>query len=60
MPLEQEALRRERQAEPAIWTRGELRDLQHKAQKFGFWGLSTPEQYGGMDLPAVTAVPALG
>jgi hypothetical protein len=27
--------------------------LQQKAKKFGFWGLSTPEDYGGMDLPAV-------
>jgi alkylation response protein AidB-like acyl-CoA dehydrogenase len=50
---EAEALRRERQGESAI-TRAELRDLQHAAGKFGFWGLSTPQQYGGMELPAVT------
>ncbi|MBM2622549.1 acyl-CoA/acyl-ACP dehydrogenase [Actinoplanes sp. LDG1-06] len=52
MPLEQEALLRERRHEPGL-DRSELRELQLKAKKFGFWGLSTPEQYGGMDLPAV-------
>ncbi|MCY1140746.1 acyl-CoA dehydrogenase family protein [Actinoplanes sp. Pm04-4] len=52
MPLEQEALLRERRHEPGL-DRSELRELQQKAKKFGFWGLSTPEEYGGMDLPAV-------
>src|ERR1700760_2390827 len=52
MPLEQEALLRERRHEPGL-DRSELRELQLKAKKFGFWGLSTPEEYGGMDLPAI-------
>ncbi|NMO50432.1 acyl-CoA dehydrogenase [Actinoplanes sp. TBRC 11911] len=52
MPLEQEALLRERRQEPGL-ERGVLRELQLKAKKFGFWGLSTPEEYGGMNLPAV-------
>jgi acyl-CoA dehydrogenase len=52
MPLEQEALLRERRHEPGL-TRDELRELQQKAKKFGFWGLSTPEEFGGMNLPAV-------
>ena len=52
MPLEQEVLRRERAHEPGL-RRDELRELQHRAKKFGFWGLGTPEEYGGMDLPAV-------
>jgi alkylation response protein AidB-like acyl-CoA dehydrogenase len=52
MPLEQELLRRERAHQPGV-ERSELRELQLKAKKFGFWGLSTPERYGGMDLPAV-------
>ncbi|MGK5679189.1 acyl-CoA dehydrogenase family protein [Actinoplanes sp. URMC 104] len=52
MPLEQEALLRERRHEPGL-DRSELRELQQKAKKFGFWGLSTPEEYGGMNLPAV-------
>jgi alkylation response protein AidB-like acyl-CoA dehydrogenase len=53
MPLEAEVLRRERAHQPGL-TRSELRELQLKARKFGFWGLSTPEEHGGMDLPAVT------
>ena len=52
VPLEQEALLRERRHQPGLEL-SELRELQHKAKKFGFWGLSTPEEYGGMDLPAV-------
>jgi acyl-CoA dehydrogenase len=52
MPLEQEALRRERAHQPGLEL-SELRELQQKAKKFGFWGLSTPDQYGGMNLPAV-------
>src|SRR5664279_2257870 len=53
MPLEQEVLRRERAHGPALEL-GELRELQAKARSFGFWGLATPQEYGGMDLPAVT------
>lgn len=52
MPLEDEVLRRERRHEPGL-DPGELRELQLKARKFGFWGLSTPEEYGGMNLSAV-------
>ena len=53
MPLEQELLRRERAHRPGL-EHSELRELQLKARTFGFWGLATPEEYGGMDLPAVT------
>ena len=53
MPLEAELLRRERRHEPGL-TRDELKELQLKAKRFGYWGLSTPEEYGGMDLPAVS------
>ena len=53
VPLEQEVLRRERRGEAGL-RRDELTELQLKAKRFGFWGLSTPEEYGGMDLPAVT------
>ncbi|MFG1602953.1 acyl-CoA dehydrogenase family protein [Actinoplanes sp. NPDC049265] len=52
MPLEAEVLRRERNHRPGL-ERGELVELRQKAKKFGYWGLGTPEQYGGMDLPAV-------
>ena len=50
---EAEVLRRERRGETGI-TLDEQREIQLKAKKFGFWGLSTPADYGGMNLPAVT------
>ena len=52
MPLEPEVLRRERRHQPGL-AAGELVELQQKAKAFGFWGLSTPEENGGMNLPAV-------
>ncbi|WP_243793480.1 acyl-CoA dehydrogenase family protein [Saccharopolyspora gloriosae] len=52
MPLEQEVLRRERNHERGL-TREELKDLRQKARDAGFWGVQTPEEYGGMDLSAV-------
>ncbi len=52
MPLEAEVLRRERAHQPGV-SLDEVRELQLKAKKFGFWGLSTPTGYGGMDLPNV-------
>lgn len=52
MPLEQDVLARERNNEPGI-TREELRSLQDKAKQSGFFGVQTPEEYGGMGLGAV-------
>jgi alkylation response protein AidB-like acyl-CoA dehydrogenase len=54
MPLEPEVLRNERAGRPGIEP-GVLRDLQNKARRSGFWGVNTPEEYGGMDLGAVMA-----
>ncbi|MDX6250654.1 MAG: acyl-CoA dehydrogenase, partial [Kribbellaceae bacterium] len=48
MPLEPEALRRERAGQVGVEP-DQLRDLRLKAKSFGFWGMSTPESYGGMD-----------
>jgi len=53
LPLEPEVLRRERLGQVGIEPET-VRELRLKAKSFGFWGLSTPESYGGMDLPAVT------
>jgi alkylation response protein AidB-like acyl-CoA dehydrogenase len=53
MPLEEDLLRRERQGSPGL-EQSTLRELQNKARAFGFWGLSTPEEYGGMALSALT------
>jgi acyl-CoA dehydrogenase len=54
MPLEPEVLRRERRGEPGL-TGEELRDLRGKAKDAGFWGVLTPQEYGGMGLPAMMA-----
>jgi acyl-CoA dehydrogenase len=52
MPLEAEVLRNERAGQPGL-DHQVLRDLQNKARQSGFWGVNTPEEYGGMDLGAV-------
>jgi acyl-CoA dehydrogenase len=52
MPLEPEVLRRERAGEVGL--EPDVKEgLRKKAKSFGFWGLSTPTEYGGMDLSAV-------
>ncbi|SDC26843.1 acyl-CoA dehydrogenase family protein [Actinokineospora iranica] len=51
-PLEQEVLRRERAGQRGL-PADELRALQLKAKESGFWGVQTPEEYGGMGLGAV-------
>ena len=45
-------LERERRNEPGL-THEELRSLQDKAKQSGFFGIQTPEEYGGMGLGAV-------
>ena len=52
MPLEPEVLARERRHEPGLEP-DELRSLQDKAKESGFFGVHTPEEYGGMGLGAV-------
>lgn len=52
MPLEPEVLRRERAGKQGLRPE-ELDELQQKAKASGFWGVGTPEAYGGMELPAV-------
>ncbi|MDQ1721443.1 MAG: acyl-CoA dehydrogenase, partial [Pseudonocardiales bacterium] len=53
-PLEPAALRRERAGQPGV-TREEYTALVTKARQSGFWGVQTPEEYGGMGLSAVMA-----
>jgi acyl-CoA dehydrogenase len=57
MPLEPEVLRNERAGRPGIDFEV-LRDLRLKARnKAGFWGVNTPEEYGGMNLgPIMSAI----
>src|ERR671915_2467355 len=54
VPLEQQVLERERRNERGL-TLDELRGLQAKARESGFFGVQTPEEYGGMGLGAVMA-----
>jgi acyl-CoA dehydrogenase len=55
-PLEGEVLRNEREGRPGI-ERSQLRDLQLKAKEMGFWGINTPEEYGGANLgPVMSAI----
>jgi acyl-CoA dehydrogenase len=52
MPLEPQVLERERSGERGM-TLDEARGLQDKARRSGFFGIQTPEEYGGMGLGAV-------
>lgn len=53
VPLESQVLKNEREGLPGLEP-GQLADLQAKAKANGFWGIGTPEEYGGNDLGAVT------
>jgi acyl-CoA dehydrogenase len=52
MPLEQTVLERERRHERGLQL-DELKALQDKARESGFFGVQTPEEYGGMGLGAL-------
>lgn len=54
MPLEQDVLARERKHERGLPPE-ELKRLQDTAREAGFFGVLTPEEYGGMGLSAVMA-----
>lgn len=52
MPLEGDVLRNEREGRPGL-DREHVRTLQAKARQQGFWGINTPEEYGGANLGSV-------
>jgi alkylation response protein AidB-like acyl-CoA dehydrogenase len=54
MPLEPKVLERERHGERGF-SLEELRALQEKAKQSGFFGVLTPEEYGGMGLSSLMA-----
>lgn len=59
IPLEQEVLKNEREGRPGI-AREKIRELQNKAKDIGFWGINTPEEYGGANLgPMMAALIAM-
>jgi len=49
IPLENDVLRNERKGEPGL-SAEKMNELKMKAKKAGFWGVNTPEEYGGADL----------
>lgn len=49
IPLENEVLKNEREGRPSL-DFGKMKELQKKAKDFGFWGINTPEEYGGSNL----------
>ena len=55
IPLEPEVLRRERAGQPGL-PKDELKALQDKAKQAGFFGVLTPQEYGGMGLGATIAL----
>mgnify|MGYP001031284411 FL=1 len=56
VPLEAQVLRNERDGVPALEP-GVLESLQDKARRAGFWGITTPEEFGGIALgPVMNAV----
>ena len=59
VPLEAQVLRNERAGLPGL-ERGQLQALQQKAKQAGFWGINTPEEYGGIALgPVMSAILAI-
>jgi acyl-CoA dehydrogenase len=56
IPLEQEMLRNDREGKIPI-TDEKIKELQLKAKEMGFWGINTPEEYGGANLgPILTTL----
>ena len=52
IPLEGAVLRNEREGRPGLAPE-QARELQDKAKRLGFWGINTPEEYGGANLGSV-------
>lgn len=59
VPLEPDVLRNERSGRPPL-DEDVLAELRAKARRAGFWGVTAPEEYGGMGLgPAMAAILAM-
>src|SRR5690625_5197694 len=52
IPLENDVLRNEREGKPSL-SKEKEEELTRKAKEAGFWGINTPEEYGGADLGQV-------
>jgi acyl-CoA dehydrogenase len=56
IPYEQEVLRNEREGRPGMDPE-DIKRIRNKAKEIGFWGINTPEEYGGANLgPVMTAL----
>ncbi|WP_462413284.1 acyl-CoA dehydrogenase family protein [Neobacillus sp. Marseille-QA0830] len=56
MPYEQEVLKNEREGRPGMDPE-DLKRIREKAKDLGFWGINTPEEFGGANLgPVMTAL----
>ncbi|MFF5995717.1 acyl-CoA dehydrogenase family protein [Lysinibacillus sp. KU-BSD001] len=56
IPLEDEVLKNEQEGRPGLPPE-KLKELQFKAKEMGFWGIDTPEEYGGAGLdPMLLAI----
>lgn len=55
IPLEPEFLRNQREGRVGI-SKEKIKELQLKAKEAGFWGISTPEEYGGANLSPIMQV----
>jgi acyl-CoA dehydrogenase len=59
MPFEQQVLRNEREGRPPM-DPADTKALRKKAKDAGFWGINTPEEYGGANLgPIMSALIAM-
>jgi acyl-CoA dehydrogenase len=59
MPFEQQVLRNEREGRPPM-DPADAKALRKKAKDAGFWGINTPEEYGGANLgPIMSALIAM-
>lgn len=56
MPLEAQVLAREADGGPHELSENELAPLHEKCQQLGLWGLDSPAETGGADLPALALV----
>lgn len=50
IPLEQEMLKNDREGRRPLISKEKLKELELKAKEMGFWGINTPEEYGGANL----------
>lgn len=56
IPLEPAVLRREAEGDSCSLTKAELQPLNDQCKQLGLWGLDSPEEFGGANLPALALI----